>query len=89
MDSSSSELSVLGRRSGAQATMLARQISESGMAIALSEVTQYDGFSNDGLFPSERDYNDGTIRFESYDDSLTPSTPNGQRISVRVSGESL
>ena len=87
LNSLSARNETLGRRSNAQATMLARQISESGMAIALSEVTHHDGFSNDGLFPSERDYNDGTIRFESYDDTLTPSTPNGQRISVRVSGE--
>lgn len=78
---------TLDRRSGAQATSLARQVSESGLAIALSEVTTYNGFANGGLFPGTRGYNGGTIRFEDYDGSLTPSVPGNQRIALRVSGQ--
>ena len=75
-----------GRRSDAQAAVLARQLAESGQAMALSPITRLDGFANDGLFVSDRDYNGGRILFEAYDESLTPSSPNGQRIAIQVAG---
>ena len=76
-----------GRRSNAQANVLARQLAESGQAIALSSITGLDGFSNGGVFVSDRDYNGGKIRFEDYDDTLPSSTPNGERVAIQVSGQ--
>ena len=75
-----------GRRSDAQASVLARQLAESGQAIALSMITHADGFANGGVFTSDRDYQGGTIRFEDYDDTLPASAPDNQRVAIQVAG---
>ncbi len=75
-----------GRRGEAQATVLARQLAESGQAIALTSITQLDGFENLGVFKSDRGYNGGVIAFENYDDTLTPSSPHGERVAIQVAG---
>ena len=76
-----------GRRSNAQANVLARQLAESGQAIAISSITVLDGFENNGVFKSDRDYNGGKIHFEEFEDGLTATSPLGERVAIQVSGE--
>ena len=73
------------RRSQAQAAVLARQLAESGQAIALASVTGLGGFSNDaGVFVSDRDYDGGRIHFEDYAEE--PLAGGAERVSIRVAG---
>lgn len=72
------------RRADSQVATLARQLAESGQAIALTSVTQLDGFANGGLFVTDRPYNDGIIAFEDYAEQ--PLGDGGERIDITVSG---
>ncbi|MEM0962049.1 MAG: hypothetical protein AAGK21_05845, partial [Bacteroidota bacterium] len=80
-----SQSDTLLRRSDAQSALLARQLAEGGEAIALSSVTQLDGFRDSGgLFVTERDHEGGTMAFEQFN---VASFPGGrQRASVGVAG---
>ena len=74
------------RRADAQATVLARQLAESGQAIALASITQDDGFRDaGGLFVSDRPYEGGEIAFEAFP-SVTVLGNGTQRADITVSG---
>ena len=74
------------RRAGSQAAVLARQLAESGQAIALTAITQDDGFdaSGGGVFIGTRDYRGGTIGFDTLD--VEPLGDGRQRATLLVSG---
>lgn len=73
-----------GRRATAQAAVLARQLSESGQAIAVATATRLDGFENAGLFPGGRPYDGGTITFVDYAEA--PLAGGAERITITVDG---
>ena len=73
------------RRAGSQAAVLARQLAESGQAIALSAITTDRGFDGTGgVFVSDRPHNGGVIRFHEYAD--LPAPGDHQRVQIKVQG---
>ena len=74
------------RRAGSQSAVLARQLAESGQAIALTAITKPEGFDKaDSPFDwGEREYRGGIIGFETL--QVQPFADGRQRAAIRVSG---
>ena len=83
------ETETAGRRSAAQAQVLARQLAESGQAVALATITGHGGFEeapgdDAGLFRTERPYDGGRITFEDYTE--TSLGAGAERVEITVAG---